>query len=71
MNLLKIKQQRNSEGNTPKNFISFNLIFVKGTLTDPKTLRLLLILAFLLFAKISPENIPYMKNLLELLQAIK
>lgn len=71
MNLLKIKPQRNTEGSTPKNFISFNLIFVKGTLTDPKTQRLLLILAFLLFSKISPENIPYLKNLFELFQNIK
>ena len=48
-------------------YISFNFLLVKGRLTDPKTLRLLLILVFMLIGKVSFENIPLMKSIIQLI----
>ncbi|TAK39654.1 MAG: hypothetical protein EPO28_10670 [Saprospiraceae bacterium] len=79
MSLPKKIKSNKSETNSPENFISFNLLIIKGKLTDPETQRLLLklmyrLLMFLivvLIAKTSPENIPFIKTLIELTQHLK
>jgi len=68
MNLPKINRPQHSSEVAPENFISCNFLFVKGKLTDPKTQRLLLVLAFLLLGNVSPENIPYLKSLIEVIK---
>ncbi len=74
----KIKSNKPKISHT-KGFVSFNLLFIKGNLSDPETQRLMLRLTFqwlmlliaLLVAIIFPDSIPSLKSIPQLIQHLK
>lgn len=68
MKIQKVDQSEIPVEDVKDNFISFNFLLVKGNFSDPMTHRWLLLLVFTQLGNISPENIPYLKSLIELIK---